>query len=234
MHQHDIETPTISMYPRWVLDGAPLSALEDRHEVRADVVALTFDDGPSQWTHAILDLLAQHGGHATFFALGCLASAPEGQETMRRTIAAGSEIGNHTFSHPSLPTIDDDAIREELERGGAAIEDALGTPLRYWRPPFFHVDERVRAAAAPFGLQEVGCSMMPWDWEWDAERSASFVLERLQPGSIVCMHDGRPPDEAPELSAPTREQSVAAVGMILEEMSERGLRSVTISELLAA
>jgi hypothetical protein len=53
-------------------------------------------------------------------------------------------------------------------------------------------------------------------------------------GSIVCMHDGRPPDEPAELSAPTREQSVAAVGMILEAMTERGLRSVTISELLAA
>jgi peptidoglycan/xylan/chitin deacetylase (PgdA/CDA1 family) len=211
-----------------------MTALENRHEVTADLVALTFDDGPSAWTAKILDLLEHHGGHGTFFALGCLATAPEGQETLRRVIAAGCEVGNHTFSHPSLPTLDDAAIRDELERGGAAIEDALGMPLRYWRPPFFHVDERVRAAAAPFGLQEVGCSMMPWDWEWDADRSASFVLERLQPGSIVCMHDGRPPDEPAELSAPTREQSVAAVGMILEAMTERGLRSVTISELLAA
>jgi peptidoglycan/xylan/chitin deacetylase (PgdA/CDA1 family) len=211
-----------------------MTALENRHELTADVVALTFDDGPSAWTAGMLDLLEHHGGHATFFALGCLATNPGGQETLRRVIAAGCEVGNHTFSHPSLPTLDDVAIRDELERGGTAIEDALGTTLRYWRPPYFHVDERVRAAAAPFGLQEVGCSMMPWDWEWDADRSSSFVLERLQPGSIVCMHDGRPPDEPAELSAPTREQSVAAVGMILEAMSERGLRSVTISELLAA
>jgi hypothetical protein len=76
--------------------------------------------------------------------------------------------------------------------------------------------------------------MMPYDWEWDAERSAAFVVEKLQPGSIVCMHDGRPPNEPAELSAPTREASVAAVGMILAAMSDRGLRSVTISELLAA
>jgi hypothetical protein len=74
--------------------------------------------------------------------------------------------------------------------------------------------------------------MMPWDWEWDANRSATFVVEKLQRGSIVCMHDGRPPEEPVELSAPTREASVAAVGMILEAMSARGLRSVTISELL--
>jgi hypothetical protein len=92
----------------------------------------------------------------------------------------------------------------------------------------------VRTAVSQFGLQEVGCTMMPYDWEWDADRSAAFVVEKLQPGSIVCMHDGRPPNEPAELSAPTREASVAAVGMILEAMSARGLRSVTISELLAA
>jgi peptidoglycan-N-acetylglucosamine deacetylase len=208
--------------------------LEHRHDIGEDVVALTFDDGPSPWTEPMLDLLAAHDGHATFFALGCLAGAPEGVQTLRGILETGSEIGNHTFSHPSLPELDDDSIRDELHRAGSAIEKASGTVLRYWRPPFFHVDKRVREAVSPLGLQEVGCSMMPWDWEWDAVRSATFVIERLQPGSIVCMHDGRPPDEPPDLSAPTREASVAAVGMILDAMSDRGLRSVTISELLAA
>jgi peptidoglycan/xylan/chitin deacetylase (PgdA/CDA1 family) len=210
------------------------SVLEHRYGIRDDVVALTFDDGPSLWTGPILDLLAGHQSHATFFALGCLAEADGAEQTLYRILATGSEIGNHTFSHPSLPELDDDSIRDELERAGTAIEEASGTTLRYWRPPFFHVDERVREVVAPLGLQEVGCAMMPWDWEWDATRSAAFVIERLQRGSIVCMHDGRPPDEPAELSAPTREASVAAVGIILDAMSERGLRSVTISELLGS
>jgi peptidoglycan-N-acetylglucosamine deacetylase len=209
-----------------------VSVLEHRHGIRDDVVALTFDDGPSPWTAPILDLLAAHESHATFFALGCLADADGAEQTLRRILETGSEIGNHTFSHRSLPELDDDSIRDELERAGAAIEEASGTTLRYWRPPFFHVDERVREVVAPLGLQEVGCAMMPWDWEWDATRSATFVVEKLQRGSIVCMHDGRPPDEPADLSAPTREASVAAVGIILDAMSERGLRSVTISELL--
>jgi peptidoglycan/xylan/chitin deacetylase (PgdA/CDA1 family) len=209
-----------------------MNVLEHRYGIRDDVVALTFDDGPSPWTGPILDLLAAHESHATFFALGCLAVADGAKQTLRRILETGSEIGNHTFSHPSLPELDDDSIRDELVRAGAAIEEASGTTLRYWRPPFFHVDERVREVVAPLGLQEVGCAMMPWDWEWDAARSATFVVEKLQRGSIVCMHDGRPPDEPAELSAPTREASVAAVGMILDAMSERGLRSVTISELL--
>jgi len=209
-----------------------MPALEQRPDVGENVVALTFDDGPSPWTGSILDLLAEHKSQATFFALGCLAAADGGGETLRRIVEAGSEIGNHTFSHPSLPTLDDGAIREELARAGPVIEKASGRTLRYWRPPYFHVDARVREAVSPLGLQEVGCSMMPWDWEWDADRSAAFVLERLQRGSIVCMHDGRPPDEPADLSALTREASVEAVGMILEAMSDRGLRSVTISELL--
>jgi peptidoglycan-N-acetylglucosamine deacetylase len=209
-----------------------MSVLEHRYGIRDDVVALTFDDGPSPWTGPLLDLLAAHEGHATFFTLGCLASAPGGAQALRRILEAGSEIGNHTFSHPSLPKLDADSIRDELDRAGSVIEKASGTTLRYWRPPFFHVDERVREVVSPLDLQEVGCSMMPWDWEWDASRSATFVIEKLQRGSIVCMHDGRPPDEPAELSAPTREASVAAVGMILDAMSERGLRSVTISELL--
>src|SRR6476659_8976056 len=208
--------------------------LEHRHGTRGDVVALTFDDGPSPWTCPILDLLAAHESHATFFALGCLADADGAKQTLRRVLETGSEIGNHTFSHASLPELDDDSIRDQLERAGAAIEAASGTTLRYWRPPFFHVDERVRNAAAPFGLEEVGCSMMPWDWEWDADRTVEFVLERLRPGSVVCMHDGRPPDEPAELSRPTREATVEAVGVILEAMTARRLRSVTISELLAA
>ena len=211
-----------------------MAVLEHRHDIGADVVALTFDDGPSPWTASILDLLAAHESHATFFALGCLAGAERGGQTLRRIVETGSEIGNHTFSHPSLPTLDDSAIHDEFERAGSVIEDASDTTLQYWRPPFFHVDERVRAAVSPLGLQEVGCSMMPWDWEWDAGRSAAFVIERLRRGSIVCMHDGRPPDEPANLSAPTREASVAAVGAILEAMTGRGLRSVTISELLAA
>lgn len=211
-----------------------MAPIEHRHGEVEGVVALTFDDGPSPWTEQMLDLLADHDGHATFFALGCAVAAGDRNATLRRIVESGSEVGNHSFSHPSLPTLDDAAIHDEFERAGAVIEDKLGTPLRYWRPPYFHVDERVRDAVAPFGWQEVGCAMIPWDWEWPAAQTAEFVLERIQPGSVVCMHDGRPPGEPAELSAPTREQSVAALGTILETLTERGLRSVTISELLRA
>jgi len=131
-----------------------MPVLEHRHDIGEDVVALTFDDGPSPWTGPILDLLATHEGHATFFALGCLAAADGAEQTLRRVLETGSEIGNHTFSHPSLPKLDDDSIRDELERAGSLIEEASGTTLRYWRPPFFHVDERVRQVVSPLGCRK--------------------------------------------------------------------------------
>jgi peptidoglycan/xylan/chitin deacetylase (PgdA/CDA1 family) len=91
------------------------------------------------------------------------AAADGGAQKLRRIVETGSEIGNHTFSHPSLPTLDDDSIRDKLDRASSAIEEAADITLRYWRPPFFLVDERVREAVSPFGLQEVGCSMMMSD-----------------------------------------------------------------------
>jgi peptidoglycan/xylan/chitin deacetylase (PgdA/CDA1 family) len=198
-----------------------MSALEHRYDIGDDVLALTFDDGPSAWTRSILDLLAAHNGRATFFALGCHAATKEGAATLHRIAQQDSEIGNHTFTHPSLPSLADEAIRDELARTTLAIEEASRRTVRYWRPPYSHVDERVRTVAATLGLAEISGSVMPSDWEWDARQSAAFVIKRLRPGSIVCMHD-------------TRDSSVAATGMILDTMNERGLRSVTISELLAA
>lgn len=140
-----------------------MPVLEHCHDVADDVVALTFDDGPSKWTPQILDLLAGHGGNATFFVLGCLAT--DGADMLRRTLESGCEIGNHTFTHPHLPSLDDEEIRAELVQAGEAIQSATGTTLQLWRPPFFHVDERVRAAVEGFGLQEVGCSIEPLDWD---------------------------------------------------------------------
>jgi hypothetical protein len=75
---------------------------------------------------------------------------------------------------------------------------------------------------------------MPGDWELAAEETARRVLGDLEAGDIVVLHDGRPANEPPELSWPTRDATVGAVGLILEEMGRRGLRSVTVTGLLAS
>jgi peptidoglycan/xylan/chitin deacetylase (PgdA/CDA1 family) len=211
-----------------------VSLVEARRGISAPVVALTFDDGPSPWTEPIAAELERHGGRGTFFVIGEAVAAEGGRAMVRRLVRGGHEVANHTLTHPDLQTLGDEEIRDEMARAGAVIERAVGEPARYWRAPFFRCDERVRAAVGDVAGREVWHSCMPGDWELPPEETARRVLGTLAPGDIVVLHDGRPANEPAHLSWPTREATVEAVGLILVEMDARGLRSATVSELLAA
>ena len=147
----------------------------------------------------------------------------------------GTRSANHTVTHPDLQTLGDDEIRDEMTRAasnprGGARRAARATGAR-------------RSSAATSGCAP------PWA-TWRATRCgtrrcrATGACRRrrlraacsttLEPGDIVVLHDGRPANEPAHLSWPTREATVEAVGLILAEMTARGLRSVTVSELLAA
>jgi peptidoglycan-N-acetylglucosamine deacetylase len=205
--------------------------IEHRHETAEPVVALTFDDGPSEWTEQILDLLVAHGGAATFFALG--ACAQRRPDTLRRIYERGSEVGNHTFSHRRLTSLSDADVLDELSRTTSVLEQITDRRLRYWRAPFFGSDERVCSVAEQTGLEEVRCSVMTADYEWGPELIFETVVDQARPGSIVDLHDGRPDEDEVE-TLPTREATVAAVERILHDFDKRGWRAVTISELVGA
>ena len=210
-------------------------SIEHRHGIAEPLVALTYDDGPSEWTVPILEHFAEHHGRATFFVLGNAIDGEERRATLRRTVAEGHEIGNHTFSHPGdLATLDEAVIREEIGRAQSSIREVAGVEPVYWRIPFLRTSERLLSVASTLGLTHVGCSVMPGDWELDADEIAEGVRPHLRPGAVIVLHDGRPEDEPPELSRPTREETATATGTILEDMSRLGLRAVTVSELVAA
>jgi peptidoglycan/xylan/chitin deacetylase (PgdA/CDA1 family) len=210
----------------------PPPIVEPRRGIASRVVALTFDDGPSLWTESIAALLERHGGRGTFFAIG-EAIDGGGEAIVRGLAQSGHEVGNHTWTHPDLLGLDDDAIRDEMRRTKERLSE-LGTTPRYWRAPYLRVDGRVRAAVGDMAGREVWYSNVPGDWDLPGEDTAERVLAGLEPGDIVVLHDGRPANDPPELSRPTRGATVEAVGLILEEMTRRGLRAVTISELLAS
>jgi peptidoglycan/xylan/chitin deacetylase (PgdA/CDA1 family) len=191
-----------------------------------NVLSLTFDDGPSEWTPLVLDLLAEHRAHATFFILG--AGIAGGERTLERTLEEGHELGLHSWSHPHLTELSDLEIRDQMRRTQKAIECATGVVAHVWRPPYFKADKRVRRALADSGLVEAGCSIAPEDYHWPAERTAAFVIKRLRPGAIVDLHDGRPSHSG---SAPERSATIEALELILEEMKWRDLRSVILSQL---
>jgi len=210
-------------------------SIEHRHGIAEPLVALTYDDGPSEWTVPILEHFAEHDGRATFFVLGNAIDGEERRATLRRTVAEGHEIGNHTFTHPGdLATLDEAVIREEIGRAQSSIREVAGVEPVHWRTPFLRTSERLLSVVSTLGLTHVGCSVMPGDWELDADEIAEGVRPHLRPGAVIVLHDGRPEDEPPELSRPTREETATATGTILEDMSRLGLRAVTVSELVAA
>jgi peptidoglycan/xylan/chitin deacetylase (PgdA/CDA1 family) len=206
--------------------------IDHRHDVGAPFVALSFDDGPSLWTEQILDILAATGARATFFVCG---QTIEGREdTLRRCVAEGHEVANHTHTHPVLRDLDRAAISAELAAASAAIESVVGMrPLRF-RPPYFETSPDVEAVTRELGLGEpIGADAWTADWDQDpAEQIVAEITARCRAGSIIDLHDAVPPqDRAP--TPATRDETVRAVGLLLPWLAQRGFAAVTVSELLA-
>jgi peptidoglycan/xylan/chitin deacetylase (PgdA/CDA1 family) len=183
------------------------------------VVALTFDDGPDPGsTPAILRHLARFDARATFFLLGQNVSAHPG---LARAIAEGGHaIGTHAFTHRNLAHCDPLEVIRELRRCQRAIEDATGERPRIMRPPYGFQRARTFLMARALGLRVVHWSVSGEDWlGHPPEAVCERVLSAAAPGSVVLLHDGQPP-------------TVAALPMILEGLSRRGHRFVTVPELL--
>lgn len=193
-------------------------------------VALTFDDGPSDWTEPLLDLLAANGARATFFVIGSLVR--ERPALVRRIAAEGHELGNHTWSHPWLARDCDDArVRGELAGANDAIAEVLGKPPRRFRAPHYDVDGRVEGIALELGLLHTRGDVTPPDWRPGAQARvlATLVLHGARPGAVIGLHDGVPPTSSASRS---RQPTVDAVEAFLPRLRDRGLDVVTASELL--
>lgn len=178
-------------------------------------IALTFDDGPSEWTPQLLDLLDAYGVRATFFATG---QAIVGRTAILASVAnAGHEIGNHGWSHTRLTTLDDHDVHAELATTSELIWLATGRYPTVWRAPYYAADERVLAIGAGLGMRHVEATIVPDDWmALDAVALAAVVLDELTPGALVGLHDGVPPRGGSERCTQSRALTVEAVRLILE------------------
>ena len=189
------------------------------------VVALSFDDGPhADHTPYVLDLLRRHDAHATFFDEGdAVVALPE---LVRRTVAEGHEVANHTFTHRDLPPLRFDEVVEEVERTARAFEDANVVAAPWFRPPRGQFDREAADAVRSTGLTTVGwdvCVERYLSQFADDAKAVAAMLDRVGPGSIVLAHDGGEPD---------RRRTMAVLPALLDELRSRGYDIVTVGELL--
>jgi peptidoglycan/xylan/chitin deacetylase (PgdA/CDA1 family) len=163
---------------------------------RPDELALTFDDGPNPaWTPRLLDILAAHGVRATFFMVGRFVQAEPA--LVRRVAEEGHLIGNHSWSHPNLAHTPASRVVEELTRTCDMLEQRLGKPVRFFRPPYGARRPFVLCTARDLGMTPVTWNAMTTDW---SDPSADRIAEQLKSqietnrrrgwASNIVLHDG--------------------------------------------
>ncbi len=182
-------------------------------------VALTFDDGPGPYTDRLLRMLAQHHAHATFFLIGGNIRGREA--VVRRELAAGDAIGDHTWSHPELDTLSRAAIGRQVERTLKEIQRATGGTTTLMRPPYGATNKTVGKVVKRFGMAQILWSVDTNDWR---DRNSKIVTHRAvhwaHRNDIILMHDIHP-------------TTVKAVPKILDGLEKRGFTFVTVPELFA-
>lgn len=188
------------------------------------VVALTFDDGPTpQGTEQILSILQEQNVRATFFVTG--AELEKDPVDGKRIVAAGHELGNHSYSHARMLLVTPSYVRREVETTDKLIRDIGYRGEILFRPPYGK-----KLFALPFYLWRNSRKSITWDVEPDsfpevassAERIAQHVNSNTKPGSIIILH----------VMYPSRVESMKSVKLIIENLRSQGYEFKTVSELL--
>jgi len=215
-----LHTPQVSSWVR----GHLVCCVENA----PDLVALTFDDGPSAAnTPRVLDLLAKHDARATFFTLA--QNVTKYPELVRRMVAEGHEVALHGELHLPLLLLPPALIRREIERSASAVKRAADVTAAHYRPPFgLMLPSQARFVRA-LGYTSVLGDIYPEDaYQPPVDTIVARVLPRLSAGSILILHDGSP------IGQPSRARTVEALAIILRHMATRGLKGVSVERLLAA
>ncbi|MFK7849560.1 MAG: polysaccharide deacetylase family protein [Akkermansiaceae bacterium] len=192
-----------------------------RVPVSGNYIAITFDDGPHpQNTPRLLDMLAKRNIKATFYVIGRSVNLHPG--VLRRTVAEGHEIGNHSQTHRLLTKLGDSELRKEMKLCEDAIGRAAGVRPRTMRPPYGGLLQRQRQIVhSEFGYPTILWSVDPLDWKRPGPSVvASRILSNTTAGGIVLAHD-------------LHSQTVDAMPATLDGLLKRGFKFVTVSQLIA-
>ena len=193
------------------LDGETRQALTGEPKY----IALTFDDGPrADTTGRLLDGLSARGAAATFFIIGAQV---EGNEYLLCRMAAdGHQIGTHTYSHTRLTTVDTEHMVEEINKSEVVLREVVGSRTFWLRPPYGQMDtKRAKEVKTPM----IYWTVDPQDWKLlDAAKVVDAVVNHVQSGDIVLLHD-------------FYATSVDAALQIVDRLQAEGFVFVTVEEL---
>jgi len=183
-----------------------------------DKIAITFDDGPTDHTEAILDVLKEKNVKASFFCIGSRIN--KNSDLLKRISTEGHDIGNHTFNHYwFFPFLSREKVKKELAETEELIRNFTGRKTALFRPPFGVTNPTIVSATNFFGYKIVGWSKRTLD---GAFRNKRFVLKRatenMQGGDVILLHDNY-------------SECAETLRKILDIVEKKGLKPVTISEL---
>lgn len=237
----DLKTDTSGRISSEIYQQAPSSYVVQRTGDRPGKIVLTFDDGPDPvWTPKVLDILKQENVKAAFFIVG--ENGQANPEIVKRIIAEGHEIGNHSFTHPNLGEVPTQVTEMELNTTQRLIESLTGRSTRFFRAPYFgDAEPRTPDEVGPtviaqdLGYISVGLHLDPDDWKLtnddgtphtsdeivDEVVQAAAVTTPEERGSIVLLHD----------SGGDRSATVNALPQIIEQLRAKGYEFTTLSDL---
>ncbi len=199
--------------------------LVSRVETTDKVIALTFDDGPVPvFTDKIIAALAAEQVPATFFLMG--QNIEWHRQEANKLIAAGHQIGNHSYSHPRMVLMSYQSVVDEVSKTNQLIRSLGYDKEIVFRPPYGK-----KLLALPFYLWREGITTVTWDVEPESfpeiasssEKITQHVIDNIRPGSIILLH----------VMYESRQASMDAVPSIIRGLKARGYRFVTLDELLA-
>ncbi len=180
------------------------------------LIAITFDDGPSIFTTPyLLDGLAERDVKATFFMLG--SNIKRYPDIVKRIYEEGHDIGNHSLEHKNMVKLDNNMAKVQHDTPNELLNSILGMNATFFRPPYGNFNDIVKSVSdVPIILWNID----PQDWKYkDANMVANHVIERAKDGDIVLLHD-------------IYSSTVEAAFKIVDVLSERNFRFVTVNELL--
>ena len=214
------------MQTGWVTKGTQDYYFNDDGSYNAEkkrpMIALTFDDGPGEYTSELLDCLEENNAHATFFMLG--QNVELYPDDVKRMLKLGCEIGNHSWDHKNMFELDIDSVVKQFNDADQALIDACGQASTVVRAPYGNANEEImNAVGKPFfmwSLDSIGLEAIRM-WTLITSLLWRIIASVLKDGTIILMHD-------------IHEPSVKAAERIIPELINMGFKLVTVSEMAEA